>query len=194
MTQRKPARRERDVRRTEIVDAARQLFLEQSFDEVGMAQVATAGAVSRPSVYRYFPGGRTEVFVAVAEAVVEEVRDRLHHATQGPFSDAKRMEHLLAALFAYFTANPAAYRLLFQDIWATRDPDVTDAVLAARGQLAAEIAGIVASSGGDADDVLLTSTGILGCALANLEQVFAGTVDGEAAWRVTCALAVACLH
>lgn len=194
MTQPKPVRRERQARRTELVDAARQLLLERSFDEVGMAEVATAGAVSRPSVYRIFPGGRGEVFVAVAESVVEELRERLHHATQGPFSDAKRMEHLLAALFTYFSANPAAYRLLFQDAWATRDPEVVSAVAAARSRLAAEIAGIVASGGGDADDVLLTSTAILGAALANLELVLAGAADGEAAWRVTCALALSRLH
>jgi AcrR family transcriptional regulator len=202
MTQHKPIRRERGDRydrRAELVEAARRLLLEQPFDGVGMAEVASAGSVSRPSVYRYFPGGRAELFVAVAESVVEEIRERLHHAAQGPFSNTRRMEHLLAALFAYFVGNPAAFRLLFQDVWATREPAVAGAVMAVRAQLAAEIADVVASEvvgteGGDADDVLLTSTGILGCALANIQLVLAGTVDGEAAWRVTCSLAVSALR
>jgi len=187
-------RRERERRRAELVDAAKSLFLDEGYEDVGMAQVAAAGAVSRPSVYRYFPGGRAEVFIAVAEALVDELRDRLHHAALGPFSGAKRLEDLLAAFFTYFTSNPAAYRLLFQDVWATRDPNVIDAVVAARGQVAVDIADVVASAGGGADDVLLTCTGIFGCALANLEQVLAGRADGESAWRITCSLAVPALR
>src|SRR5688500_8675328 len=104
---RKPTRRERDVRRGDLVEAARALCLAEPFASVGMPEVAAAGKVSRATAYRYFPGGRNEVFLAVVEAVVEELRDRLHHATEGPFSAAKRMEHLLAALFTYFSANPA---------------------------------------------------------------------------------------
>jgi len=191
---RKPTRRERDVRRGDLVESARALFFDEPFAGIGMPEIAAAGQVSRATAYRYFPGGRAEVFLAVAESVVEELRDRLHHATEGPFSAAKRMEHLLAALFSYFSANPAAYRLLFQDLWATGDADVARAVVAARAPLAAEVASIVAAGGGEAADVVLTSNGILGCGVANLEQVFAGTVDGESAWRVTCEMAVACLR
>lgn len=68
MSEHRAVRREPQGRRTELVDAARQLLSEQPFEEIGMANVATAGDVSRPSVYRYFPGGRSEVFIAVAES------------------------------------------------------------------------------------------------------------------------------
>jgi AcrR family transcriptional regulator len=193
MTQGKQTRRGREERRAEIVLAARGLFLDRAYDQVGMTEVAAAGVVSRQSAYRYFPGGRPEVFVAVAEKLVDELRERLRHAGEGPFSPAKRMEHLLAALFGYFTAYPAAFRILFQDVWALRDPAVSQAVVAARAPLAAEIADIVASTGGTADDVLLLSTGILGATLANVELVLARTVDGEAAWAATCTLARAAL-
>jgi hypothetical protein len=67
-------------------------------------------------------------------------------------------------------------------------------VVAARAPLAGEIAALVASHRGSADEVLLASTGILGCALANIEQVLAGAVDGESAWRVTSELALAYLR
>jgi AcrR family transcriptional regulator len=193
MTVAKPARRDREARRSEIVEAARGLFLAQPYDEVGMADLVALGVASRPSVYRYFPGGPSEVFVAVATALVEELRDRLRHAAQGPFSPAKRMEHLLAALFTDLTVDPAAYRLLFQDVWAVRDEAARSSVVAARALLAAEVAAVVASGGGAGDDVLLVSTGILGCALANIELALSGAVEAEAALRVTCAVAVAAL-
>jgi hypothetical protein len=62
-------------------------------------------------------------------------------------------------------------------------------VTAARAPLTTEIADVVASGGGSAEEVLLVSTGILGCALANVELALVGAVDPEAAWRVTCAFA-----
>jgi AcrR family transcriptional regulator len=187
----KQVRRDPDARRAEIVDAARGIFLERGYAEIGLAEVASAGAVSRPLVYRYFPQGRPDLFVAVAEDLVAELHERLRHAASAPFSSAKRMEHLLAALFAFFTENPAAFRVLFHEVWAARDDDVAAAVVAARAPLTSDIADVVANGGGSADEVLLISTGIFGCALANIELALAGTVDAEAAWRVTCAFAAA---
>jgi AcrR family transcriptional regulator len=185
----KQVRRDPDARRAEIVDAAREVFLERGYAEIGLAEVASAGSVSRPLVYRYFPQGRPDLFVAVAEGLVAELHERLRHAAAAPFSSAKRMEHLLAALFAFFTENPAAYRVLFHEVWAARDEAVAAAVTAARAPLTSEIADIVATGGGSADEVLLVSTGILGCALANVELALAGAVDAETSWRVTCAFA-----
>jgi AcrR family transcriptional regulator len=187
----KQIRRDPGTRRAEIVDAARAIFLERGYAEIGLAEVATAGAVSRPLVYRYFPQGRPDLFVAVVEDLVGELHERLRHAASAPFSSAKRMEHLLAALFAFFTENPGAFRLLFHEVWAARDDEVSAAVVAARAPLSSEIAEVVAAAGGTAEHVLLVSTGILGCALANVELALAGSVDAEAAWRVTCAFAAA---
>lgn len=191
MTESRQVRRDPDARRAEIVEAARAIFLERGYAEIGLVEVASAGSVSRPLVYRYFPAGRADLFVAVAEDLVAELHERLRHAGSAPFSPAKRMEHLLAALFAFFTESPGAYRVLFHELWAARDDAVAAAVVAARAPLAAEIAEVVAAGGGTADEVLLVSTGVLGCALANIELALAGTVDAEAAWRVTCAFAAA---
>jgi AcrR family transcriptional regulator len=185
----KQVRRDPDSRRAEIVEAARDIFLERGFAEIGLAEVATAGSVSRPLVYRYFPGGRPDLFVAVAEDLVSDLHERLRHAASAPFSSAKRMEHLLAALFAFFTDNPGAYRVLFHEPWAARDDAVAAAVTAARAPLAAEIAELAATAGGTAEEVLLISTGILGCALANIELALSGAADAETAWRITCTFA-----
>jgi AcrR family transcriptional regulator len=178
-----------EERRAQLLRAAQDLFGHHRPEEVSIDDVAAAAGVSRPLVYRYFPQGRPDLFVAVAEGLVAELHERLRHAAAAPFSSAKRMEHLLAALFAFFTENPAAYRVLFHEVWAARDEAVAAAVTAARAPLTSEIADIVATGGGSADEVLLVSTGILGCALANVELALAGAVDAETSWRVTCAFA-----
>jgi AcrR family transcriptional regulator len=183
-----------DDRRAEILDAARTLLLESGYAAVGLAEIATAGEVSRPSVYRYFPDGRTDVFVAVVESLGDELRERLRYAAQAPFSAARRLEQALAALFAFFDETPAAYRLLFRDVWVVGEPAAEAAGIAVRALLAADLAAVLVDGGvTDADHASTAASVILGAALAAIERTVAGTADPERAWRITCDLAAAAL-
>lgn len=186
-------RRSPDLRRAEIVEAARTVFLDRGYADVGLTEIAAAGDVSRGLVYRYFPAGRPDLFLAVADGLLGELQERLRYAASTPFSTAKRMEHLLAALFAFFQDQPEAFRFLFRDVWAARDEAIEAATVAARGPIAAEIASLVAGSGtgtgSGADEITATSVGILGFALANIELVLNQNADPETAWRVTCDVA-----
>ncbi|HEX8803977.1 MAG TPA: helix-turn-helix domain-containing protein [Acidimicrobiales bacterium] len=178
-----------DDRRAEIVGAARRVFLERGYADVGLAELARAGAVSRASIYRYFPAGRPDLFLAVTEDLVADLHERLRYAASAPFSPAKRMEHLLAALFAFFQEDPAAYRFLFRDVWAAREEAIEASAVAARAPLAAEIAAVVAQPDTPPDEIATTSVGILAFALSAVELTLAGQADSEAAWTVTCRFA-----
>ena len=188
-----------DDRRAEILDAARRTLLASGYGAVGLADIAAAGEVSRPSIYRYFPEGRTDVFVAVVETLGDELRERLRYAAQAPFSPARRLEQVLAALFAFFEESPDAFRLLFRDVWAAGEPAAADAGRAVRALLAGEIAAVLvdaadaAGSPADADTVTAGANAVLGAALATIELTVAGTLDPERAWRTTCDLAVAAI-
>src|SRR5689334_12211070 len=98
----KPAQRRPAERRDEILRAARTIFLETGYDGAGLAEVATEGSLSRGSIYRYFPAGRSDLFVAVADTLIGELHERLQYAAKVPFSPARRMEHVIGALFAFF--------------------------------------------------------------------------------------------
>lgn len=187
----KRTRRSPDRRRAEIVEAARTVFLDRGYAEVGLTEIAAAGDVSRGLVYRYFPAGRPDLFLAVADGIFGELQERLRYASSAPFSAAKRMEHVLAALFAFFQDQPEAFRFLFRDVWAARDEAIEASTAAARAPIAAELASLVAASGAtaDADEVTATSVGILGFALANIDLVLNQGAEAETAWRVTCAFA-----
>ena len=183
-----------DDRRAEILDAARRTLLASGYGAVGLADIAAAGEVSRPSIYRYFPEGRTDVFVAVVETLGDELRERLRYAAQAPFSPARRLEQVLAALFAFFEESPDAFRLLFRDVWGVGEPAAEAAALAVRARLAGELAALLVDGGvDDADDATAAANAILGAALATIELAGAGRVDAERAWRITCDLAAAAL-
>jgi AcrR family transcriptional regulator len=187
-----PARRLRPSdRRAEIVAAARQVFLATGYAGVGLAEVASTGDVSRGSIYRYFPNGRSDLFVAVTEDLLTELHGRLRYAASVPFSPAKRLEHLIAAVFAFFQEEPNAYRLLFRDVWAAADPVVEASAVATRALLTAEIASVVADAGISADELTAISAGIFGFTMANVELSLTNEIDAETAWTISCRGAIA---
>ncbi|MBK5221445.1 MAG: TetR/AcrR family transcriptional regulator [Acidimicrobiia bacterium] len=182
----KPVRLRPDDRRAEIVEAARGVFLADGYHGAALADVATAGEVSRASIYRYFAAGRTDLFVAVVDHLVGELHERLRYAASVPFSPSTRMEHLVGALFAFFQEEPQAYRVLFRDVWSAGEAPVEVAATTARAVLVGEIAGVLAASDASVDELSSASAGILGFALANVELSLAGDLDPETAWSVTC--------
>jgi AcrR family transcriptional regulator len=184
-----PAQRRPAERREEILRAARTVFLDTGYDGAGLAEVATEGGLSRGSIYRYFPAGRTDLFVAVADILVGELHERLRYAARVPFSPARRMEHLIGALFAFFDETPAAYRLLFRDVWTAGDAAVVGTVVGSRAILTADIASVLADADLSAAELAAASIGILGFALANVEATLDGAADSETAWQITCRFA-----
>lgn len=187
-----PGRRLRPSdRRVEIIKAARSVFLDTGYAGAGLAEVAAAGQISRGSIYRYFPNGRVDLFIAVTEDLLDELHGRLRYAASVPFSPSKRMEQLIAAIFAFFQEEPKAYRFLFRDIWASGEPAVEATAATTRGLLSAEIASVVAEAGIDTDELAATSSGIFGFVLANVELALAGEVEPETAWAVSCRFATA---
>jgi AcrR family transcriptional regulator len=174
------------ARRAEIVDAARTVFAESGYEDAGLADISDVAQVSKGLLYHYFPEGRPALFAAVTEQLLTELGVRLEHATRVPFSARRRLDHLLATLFGFFTERPDAYRHLFEDGRASRDPLVSGSTAAARLRITTELAAVMASVRLSPDELLAASHGILGFALATLDLCLAGRLDAELAWRITC--------
>ena len=183
-----PTRRRKrpEDRRAEIIAGARTVFAAQGYADAGLVEVAEAADVSKALLYHYFPGGRSELVVSVAEQLLAELTEELRHAARVPFSPQTRLAHLLSGVFTYFTENPGTYRLLFQDPAVAQDPALQSTAASIRAQIAAELAGLLSRSALPPDDVVAASVGILGFALANVELCLAGQLEPEHAWQVTC--------
>jgi AcrR family transcriptional regulator len=179
-------RKSPNARRAEIVDAARTVFASAGYEDAGLAEISDVAQVSKGLLYHYFPEGRPALFAAVTEQLLTELSLRLEHATRVPFSARRRLEHLLATLFGFFTDRPEAYRHLFEDGRGSRDELVAGSAEAARLQITTELAAVMASVRLSPDELLAASHGTLGFALATLDLCLAGRIDAEMAWRVTC--------
>jgi len=80
--ERKPA----EVRRLEILEAARELFCERGFDRVSMEEVAARVGISKAAVYLYFKS-KTELFLGTINQGVDMLFAELEAAFSNPAND-----------------------------------------------------------------------------------------------------------
>ncbi|MFE6824269.1 TetR/AcrR family transcriptional regulator [Streptomyces sp. NPDC057690] len=100
MTPAAPAYRRLSVeeRRSQLLEAALSLFAHRVPEDVSLDDVAEAAGVSRPLVYRYFPGGKQQLYEAALRSAAEE----LHHCFDEPH-DGPLLPRLARALDRYLT-------------------------------------------------------------------------------------------
>ncbi len=117
----KPLRRTQAARtaatRAALVDAARQLFAEHGFGEVGTEQIAKAAGVTRGALYHQF-SDKTELFAAVLEAVEVDLTAHLIAAVDGVAAGGGQpLDLLIAGADAWLdaSAEPEVRRVALLD-------------------------------------------------------------------------------
>lgn len=84
----------KQTRRARLLDAAERVFQEEGFRAASMAQIAKAAAVSKVTLYGYFPD-KESAFVAVAERFAERLGDAFTIALSGPGNLTTRVTNAL---------------------------------------------------------------------------------------------------
>ena len=110
-----PNRSER--KKTEILSAARGVFLRQGYSDAGMEVVARVAGVSTATLYAYYPS-KAKLFEVV---VHDSVRDMAEPVRQGAnvVGDARTRLTALALAYATFMADPTT-RAMFRMITSER--------------------------------------------------------------------------
>jgi AcrR family transcriptional regulator len=99
---RPPRRLAKEARREQLVAAAMPVVADQGFAEFSLEEVALRADVTRNLLYHYFPRGRPDVALAVAERAGRELTDDWVLGEELPLSDR------LAANFARMSAHAFA--------------------------------------------------------------------------------------
>ncbi|MFH8880764.1 TetR/AcrR family transcriptional regulator [Streptomyces californicus] len=73
-----------EERRAQLLLAALGLFAHRAPDEVSLDEVAVTAGVSRPLVYRYFPGGRQQLYEAALGSAADELTRCFTEPETGP--------------------------------------------------------------------------------------------------------------
>lgn len=101
-----------EARRGQLLAAAVDLFGHRRPEDVSIDDVAAAAGVSRPLVYRYFPGGRQQLYEAAMHGAAQELIGRFAVPSEGP--PTRRLADALDRYLAYVDEHDAAYGALLR--------------------------------------------------------------------------------
>ncbi|WP_328553464.1 MULTISPECIES: TetR/AcrR family transcriptional regulator [unclassified Streptomyces] len=101
-----------EERRSQLLEAALSLFAQRVPEEVSLDDVAEAAGVSRPLVYRYFPGGKQQLYEAALRSAAEELTHCFAEPPQGPLTE--RLSRALDRYLAFVDQHDAGFSALLQ--------------------------------------------------------------------------------
>jgi AcrR family transcriptional regulator len=101
-----------EERRSQLIDAALSLFAHRAPEDVSLDDVAEAAGVSRPLVYRYFPGGKQQLYEAALRSAADELEQCFVEPPEGPLT--QRLSRALDRYLAFVDGHDAGFAALLQ--------------------------------------------------------------------------------
>jgi len=101
-----------EQRREQLIAVALELFSRHAPEDVSLDDVAVAAEASRPLVYRYFPGGKQQLYEAALRTAAGELASRFVEPTRG--TPTERLGHVLDRYFAFVGEHAAGYGALLR--------------------------------------------------------------------------------
>ncbi|MED7954399.1 TetR/AcrR family transcriptional regulator [Kitasatospora sp. NPDC058406] len=99
-------------RREQLIEVALELFATRPPEEVGLDDVAEAAGASRPLVYRYFAGGKQQLYEAALRSAAEELTGRFAVPLAG--TPTEQLSAVLERYFAFVEEHGAGYSALLR--------------------------------------------------------------------------------
>ena len=129
-------------RQTQIVDAARGLFMRNGFHATTMDDIITAAGMSAGGVYRYF-AGKEAIISAIAEQVAGTLTEGVRHSLQQ--DPAPSLTESLGRLLHAVDGLAGTYGRLALQVWgeAQRDDDIAKIAASEMTHLRAAIVELV---------------------------------------------------
>ena len=158
-----PARMPKEQRRTQVLDAARAVFVESGYYAAGLDVIAERAGVSKPVLYQHFPS-KLDLYLALLDAGLEELLEATDAAARETTDNKLRVQRTMRAYFAFVDNPDGAYRLVFESD-LMNEPAVSVRVEAANHEIAKRIAKVISQDTGlRPDEALLLGSGMQGMA------------------------------
>ncbi|MBO1336169.1 TetR/AcrR family transcriptional regulator [Streptomyces sp. VRA16 Mangrove soil] len=101
-----------EERRKQLLEAALSLFAHRAPEEVSLDDVAEAAGVSRPLVYRYFPGGKQQLYEAALRSAADELEQCFAEPPEGSLT--ARLTRALDRYLAFVDQHDMGFAALLQ--------------------------------------------------------------------------------
>jgi AcrR family transcriptional regulator len=101
-----------EERRSQLLTTALSLFAHRAPEDVSLDDVAEAAGVSRPLVYRYFPGGKQQLYEAALGSAAEALQQCFDEPRVGP--PLPRLSRALDRYLAFVDEHDTGFSALLQ--------------------------------------------------------------------------------
>jgi len=118
-----------EERRSQLLDTALRLFAQHPPEDVSLDDVAVAAGVSRPLVYRYFPGGKQQLYEAALRSAADELKQCFDEPLEGP--RIPRLVRVLDRYLAFVDEHDIGFSALLQGgsvVETSRTTSIVDGV------------------------------------------------------------------
>jgi AcrR family transcriptional regulator len=161
-----PKRRvSKEERRRRLLAAAADLFGTEGYRKTEVEALARKAGVTKPMLYRHFPGGKAEIFMAVLDAHINTLLRSLWEAMGSSSDPRKRLQYGLRAYLIFAEENTAGFHLLVHSS-PELDPGVGDRLHEVRESIArglsTAIADVMKGAGLHAEGAPLYAHAMLG--------------------------------
>lgn len=153
----------RSERRAQLLDVARQVFVETGYHATAMDVIADRAGVSKPVLYQHFPG-KLDLYLALLQEGADQLVDAVAASLASTSENHARVEALVGAYFAFVDAPDGVFRLIFESD-LTQESAVRQRIDAANIRCA-ELVGAVIAEETDLTEgeALLLGYGLIGLA------------------------------
>jgi AcrR family transcriptional regulator len=101
--------KEKDLRKTIIIEAAEKLFASKPFDKVSMRDIAKEAGISPASIYRHFPDQQS-LFIEAFSRGTREIKDDFDSMII--HSNSASIDDVVDRFIEYFTINDQYFRMM----------------------------------------------------------------------------------
>jgi AcrR family transcriptional regulator len=159
------ARLPRQVRRKQLLSAAREVFVAQGYHAAAMDEIADRAGVSKPVLYQHFPS-KLELYLALLDESVDELVGAVSAALSSTTENRERVPATFRAFFDYVSGASETFRLVFESDLGN-DPTVRKRLNRAMRECAAMVSEFIKADTGVSHD----EADLLGMALVGMAQV-----------------------
>jgi AcrR family transcriptional regulator len=98
-----------ELKRTEILDAARKLFLDNDFSSVTMEAVASEALIARVTLYQYFPT-KMDLFGCILIRDMDQLVNVMQNSVDPSSSATKNLENASESYLRFFKGKPEYFK------------------------------------------------------------------------------------
>ncbi|MCI0443404.1 TetR/AcrR family transcriptional regulator [bacterium] len=104
--------REKEARRAQILDAARELFFNRGFDGTTIEDIAEKTELSKGAIYLYFPS-KEQIYVSITLEGAQILHQMIYEAASSNLAADTLLRRLGQTYFRFYKEYPGYFRMLF---------------------------------------------------------------------------------